>query len=231
MKMTEADEYSDFLKLHWPSIRDFQEPRNTEKFVKHFNLKFIGCGISRLVFKKKYSRDVIKIATSGKSNIAEYAMYESFNGCRMQSILAKCTDISKDGIVLKQEYLPKPVFDYALGGTLDESMDWKDFQTQLENQFAFIRSFTKDDYTICDMHPCNIRGDSNGNFKIIDYAAPLDTLSRQKKFDLKACIKGLSRYTKRHDQKIRLYLDAKKHLVLDLGHELVKMPYTEHSAG
>ena len=224
--MTEIEEYASFVKSSDTS-KGFGTPEHNHQFSKKFGVKYFSCGISRTVFKKRYSREVIKVCSS-QSNLAEYALYRAFDGCQMQSLLAKCIAISKDGTVLIQEYLPKSIPDYALGGSVDDTRDWAELQDYLEAQFSFIKNFTKDKYTICDMHCDNIRANSKHDLKIIDYAAPLDTIVRQKNFDLEACIQKLSRYTKRHDQKIKFYLNASKQIVLDLGTELIKMPPSKH---
>jgi hypothetical protein len=224
--MTEVEEYSHFIKSLCPHYPDFVKFHNQKKFKEKFGLKFVGIGVTRLVYKKLYSKEVIKVAS--KANLAEYALYRAFDNCKMQSLLAKCNEISKDGVVLTQEYLSKDIPDYLLGGTVDQGNAWTDFQTELESLFKFIKNFTKDKYTICDIHPGNIRVNKNWELKIIDYAAPLDTIVEQKKFDLEACIEKLSRYTRRHDQNVKFYLNHKKQPVLDLGTKLVKLHITNH---
>ena len=218
---------SSFIKANYP-LKEIGTPEFRSDIEAEFSLIYIGCGISRVVFKEHCSRKVIKIGVAPRHNRCEYAIYKAFDGTQLQSLLAKCFDISSDGMVMYQEFLRKGIFDYALAGTMELSGEWAEFQFRLESLFSFIKNFTKDKYTICDMHCDNIRVDSKHNLKIIDYATPLDTISRSKNFDLEACIRKLSGYAKRNDQKAKFYMNTSRQLVLDVGSELFKMPSTKH---
>lgn len=187
--------------------------KSVNEICQRFHLKFIGSGISRFVFKEKYSRTVLKVSTQTRHNFSEYCFYQALEGTNFQKLFAASTEISKDGTVLEQEYVPKNLPSRCEAISFKGGNNWIDFLAEIESTLNFIKLFTKEPCITFDLHTDNIRLDSKYNAKIIDYAPILSPFIEAKKPKIQACISGLRKYTQRHDQRVEFFLDQQKSLV------------------
>jgi hypothetical protein len=183
-----------------------------ERLLKEYGLKHIGSGISRYVFKQNYGREVIKFDETKNYNVAEYCVSKAMENHSIGSILAKCNLISDDWSCLTQEYIPRRVKEYSFD--IDGAWTFKELRDNLEKCFHFLFKWKRQFSPLFDFHEDNIRLTNDYRAKIIDYAPLLYSFSEHHNFSIPSCIKSLSRYTKKHDQKVEFHLDANKHLVL-----------------
>lgn len=187
--------------------------KNLHEIQQRFHVKLIGSGISRFVFKEKYSRKVLKVTTEPKHNLSEYCLYNGFEGTKLQSLFAASTNISQNGTVLEQEYVGKRIPAYYDDLFMSSYTGWEDFTEPIRDCLTFLKYYTKERRLTFDFHNDNIRLDSNYNAKIIDYAPILSPFLEVKKISKEACISGLNSYTRKHDQRVEFFLDQKKSLV------------------
>lgn len=144
----------------------------SDKFKKHveskYGLKLLAeDGISRVVYKKPYSREVVKF-TYFVHNIAENCVYQAYKNTPIGDILAECINISDTGTILVQRYMPHHLpgcdsFSYYYDG-IYISVDFMDMRQALGDIFC------SEGQILEDFHENNIRFDSKGKVKIIDYA-------------------------------------------------------------
>ena len=178
-----------------------------------FGLGYVGCGISRWVYKKKGTRKVYKITNQVCHNISEYAFYHGLQGTALQSIFAKCFSISKNGMVLEQEYCPKNLPDI----TLDS---WLKITFALGDCLNFLTEVSKENKICYDFHTDNVRINSKHEAKIIDYSPLLWPMPLEHNFRLSRCISKLKSKAKKYDREIKFFLNQQRKVVLDIGSDI-----------
>lgn len=209
---SKLEEISGFLQQRkLLSLRDLE--KNLHEISQRFHLKLIGSGISRFVFKERYSRKVLKVTTENRHNLAEYCLYQALEGTSLQSLFAASDSISEDGTVLEQEYLSKSLPVRYEDYHFRANDRWLELLGEVESTLSFIKFYTKEKYPTFDLHTDNIKLDSKFNAKIIDYATILSPFIEARNLEKRACIRALSRYTRKHDQRVEFFLDQEKNLV------------------
>jgi hypothetical protein len=178
-----------------------------------FGLGYVGCGISRWVYKSKGTRKVYKITNQVAHNISEYAFYHGLKGTALQAIFAKCFSISKNGMVLEQEYCPK-----KLPKTTTES--WFNIDHALRDCLNFLTQVSREKRICYDFHTENVRMNSNYEAKIIDYSPLLWPMPLEHNFHLSRCISKLNSKAKKNDRKIKFFMNQQRKVVLDTGKEI-----------
>lgn len=124
-------------------------------------------GSTRAIFKFPSSRKVIKVGFPAH-NRAEYTAYNLLCLNPIGRILAKCSNISKNGFVLEQEFVYKE-FPRAKDLTPWSSKCWIQFRESIEKLFSPLNK----NYLEFDFHEENMRIDRAGDIKLIDYSAIL----------------------------------------------------------
>lgn len=185
-----------------------------------FGLGYVGCGMHRWVYKKRGTRKVYKITNLITYNMSEYAMYYGLSGTKLQSLLAKCYNISNNGMVLEQEYCPKKIPELDRNGCGKD--DWMNLIENLGDCLAFTCKITKDKKYLPDLHSGNIMLTSKYDAKIIDYESLLYPLPELPRFCLSDCIKTVNRVAKKNDRDVNFFMNYNKEIVLDLGHTVHK---------
>ena len=148
-------------------------------------------GSTRVVFKKKGSRTVIKVGYPAH-NRAEYAAYRALECSMLGDLLAPCVAISEDGFALEMQFIPRP-FPQARGQYYWFNPDFAKMRDRLESHFSFVRRYN-DNVWGADFHEENMRVMRNGDVKIIDYSNLLaDMFSRNSNSTVKSVIKGVLR--------------------------------------
>tara|TARA_R100001480_G_scaffold49360_4_gene62507 strand:+ start:194 stop:889 length:696 start_codon:yes stop_codon:yes gene_type:complete len=146
-------------------------------------------GSTRIVFKKKGSRTVIKLGYP-YHNRAEYAAYKSLECSVLGDLLAPCVAISEDGFALEMKFVPRP-FPQARGQYYWFNPDFAKMRDRLESHFSFLKEYNNNVWG-ADFHEENMRVMRNGDVKIIDYSNLLaDVFSRNARSTLKSVIKGV----------------------------------------
>jgi hypothetical protein len=173
-----------------------------------FGLGYVGSGISRWVYKKKNSRKVYKITNLAGHNISEYALFHGLEGTELQSLFARCYNISKNGMVLEQEYCAKRMPDFELHS-------FRDITAGIEGCLGFISRISGENKLCFDFHYDNIRINYKYEAKIIDYSPLLWPMPMERNFSLPDCISKLKYHSKRYNRHIKFFLDQERKLVLD----------------
>ena len=157
---------------------------------KKFNLKLIDkAGTTRIIFKQKGSRSVIKVGYANH-NRAEYACYKSLQNSALGDLLAPCLNISDEGYALEMQFIPKPI-PQARGEYYWFNPDFTKLRDRLESHFSFIKKYNKYAWG-ADFHEENMRVMHNGDIKIIDYSNLLaDLFSRNPRVTIQEAIKGI----------------------------------------
>lgn len=180
-----------------------------------FGLGYVGCGISRWVYKKKNSRKVYKITNLVAHNISEYALFHGLEGTQLQSLFAGCHAISKNGMVLEQEYCAKRLPQFG-------THEFRDITVAIESCLEFISRISRESKLCFDFHADNIRLNYKHEAKIIDYSPLLWPMPMERNFSLAACISKLKYHARRHNREIKFFLNQEKNLVLDFGSHHIK---------
>lgn len=152
--------------------KNFESVKFKARMEGKYGLKLISSdGISRTVYKKPYSNEVVKF-TYFVHNIAEDAAWNFYKGSGIQDSLAECYDISKGGMVLAQEFMSHGMpgnrcykFPYD---SFYSSQDWIRLRELVESVFemgAHAGLYAS------DFHESNLMYNSRGEVKIIDYAS------------------------------------------------------------
>lgn len=182
---------------------------------------YLGCGVSRNVYKLKHSRFVLKCESNKRDhgvteNISEYTFYRGLEGHPLQSLFAKCIAVSKDGIVMAQEYLPKSV-DTLVPINYNDEVYLKDIQDLFCKKLkAFLEKVTKDKNPIFDLHTSNIRMTRHNEVKITDYSTYLCPLTESNKFKIETVISRMKKYNYLLPTKAEFYRLAGNNLKLKL---------------
>jgi hypothetical protein len=165
-------------------------PDYAEKIAKKFKLVVYSTeGTSRVVFKKKGSRTVIKTGHY-THNRAEYAAYKALEHSLLGDLLAPCLGISEGGFVLEMAFIPKPIPN-ARGEYYWFSPEFAKIRDNLESHFSFIKQYNKYAWG-ADFHEENMRVDRHGDIKIIDYSNLLsDMFRRRTSTTVKSAIRGV----------------------------------------
>lgn len=157
---------------------NFESAKFQKKMKSAYGLKLLAAdGISRTVYKKPYSKEVVKFSYF-VHNIAEDAIWNHLKGTGIAPSLAKCNGISKGGMVLSQEYVSKELpghrcykFPYD---SLYEASDFLEFRDLIESVFAFEGH---GDFDGGDFHESNLMYTPEGRVKIIDYAGVAESFT------------------------------------------------------
>jgi len=163
---------------------------HSDKIAKRFKLQILDIsGTTRIVFKKKGSRTVVKVGYP-PHNRAEYAAYKALECSVLGGLLAPCEAISKEGFALEMQFIPRAL-PQARGEYYWFNPDFVKVRDRLENHFSFIKKYNK--YTWgADFHEENMRVMRNGDVKIIDYSNLLaDMFSRNSCTTLSKAVKGV----------------------------------------
>jgi len=165
-------------------------PDYAEKIAKKFKLEIVStAGTSRVVFKKKGSRTVIKTGHC-THNRAEYAAYKALECSPLGDLLAPCLDISKDGFVLEMAYVPRAI-PQARGDYYWFNPEFAKMRDRLESHFSFIKQYNKYSWG-ADFHEENMRVEHNGSVKVVDYSNLLvDMFNRRKNTTVSSAIRGI----------------------------------------
>lgn len=182
------------------------------KLLKDYNLRHIGTGVSRYVFKTPYSREVLKFDPSKTYNISEYCVSKGMEGSNIGKLFAPCNEISDNCTIITQQYLPIRLKEYSFD--IDAAWEYASLRDALEKCFDFLKKWKMNILPICDFHEDNIRLSRGLEAKIIDYASMIYPYPITNNFSIASCINSLRRYTKKHDQEVSLYVDQERSLVL-----------------
>jgi len=143
-------------------------PDYADKIAKKFKLDIVStAGTSRVVFKKKGSRTVLKTGHY-THNRAEYAAYKALECSLLGDLLAPCLGISKGGFVLEMSFIPRPI-PQAKGEYYWFNPEFAKLRNKLEGNFSFIKQYNRYSWG-ADFHEENMRVERNGDIKIIDYS-------------------------------------------------------------
>lgn len=169
-------------KLHIPDYAD--------KIANKFKLDILStAGTSRVVFKQKGSRTVIKTGHH-THNRAEYAAYKALECSPLGDLLAPCLGISNGGFVLEMAFIPKPI-PSARGEYYWFNPEFAKMRDKLESHFSFIRQYNKYSWG-ADFHEENMRVQRNGIIKIVDYSNLLvDMFNRRKSTTITNAIRNI----------------------------------------
>ena len=160
------------------------------QIARKFKLELVETrGTTRIIFKKKGSRTVIKVGYPSH-NKAEYAAYKALECSVLGDLLAPCLGISKEGYALEMQFIPRP-FPQAKGEYYWFNPEFAKMRDRLESRFSFIKKYNKYAWG-ADFHEENMRVMRNGDVKIIDYSNLLaDMFSRSPKTTIEGAIKGI----------------------------------------
>jgi len=165
-------------------------PTYADKIAKKFKLDIVSIrGTTRIIFKKKGSRTVIKTGYAAH-NKAEYAAYKSLEHSVLGDLLAPCLGISKGGLALEMVFIPKPI-PSARGEYYWFNPEFAKMRDRLESHFSFIKQYNKYAWG-ADFHEENMRVERNGDIKIIDYSNLLvDMFTRRTTTTIPKAIRGI----------------------------------------
>lgn len=165
-------------------------PDYADKIANKFKLDILStAGTSRVVFKQKGSRTVIKTGHY-THNRAEYAAYKALECSTLGDLLAPCLGISSKGFVLEMAFIPKPI-PSARGEYYWFNPEFAKMRDRLESHFSFIKQYNKYSWG-ADFHEENMRVQRNGNIKIIDYSNLLvDMFNRRKSTTITNAIRNI----------------------------------------
>ena len=165
-------------------------PDYADKIAKKFKLDIVStAGTSRVVFKKKGSRTVLKTGHY-THNRAEYAAYKALECSPLGDLLAPCIGISEGGFVLEMSFIPRPI-PQAKGDYYWFNPEFAKMRDRLESHFSFIKQYNKYSWG-ADFHEENLRVERNGAIKIVDYSNLLvDMFNRRTTTTVSKAIKGI----------------------------------------
>ena len=157
---------------------------------KRFNLNVVSKdGTTRVVLKSPRSKTVIKIGMPW-NNQPEYSLYKALENSLLGDLFAECIQISPKGYVLEMEYISKP-FPSARGDYHWVNPSLNKIRNDLESHFSFIQKYNTYNWG-ADFHDDNMRVDSYGDVKLIDYSSLLaDMFFRRKSTTVKSAIRGV----------------------------------------
>jgi len=157
---------------------------------KKFKLNVVSTdGTTRIVLKSPRSKTVIKIGLPW-NNQAEYSLYKALENSSLGDLFAECIQISPKGYVLEMEYVSKP-FPSAKGQYHWVNPNLNKIRNDLESHFSFITKYNTYNWG-ADFHDDNMRVDSHGDIKLIDYSSLLtDMFFRRKSTTVKSAIRGV----------------------------------------
>lgn len=157
------------------SCYNFTDPKLTKYLKKTYGLVMLSSsGVSRTVFKKPYSKEVVKLSYF-VHNIAEKCVYDRYVDTGIEKILAKIYGISDCGTVMTQEYVSG-----TFPGEHTYNYEYCDIycgKPFIEFNKAVASLFTTTCVVRDDFHESNLRHCKNGDMKIIDYAHVGDKLT------------------------------------------------------
>lgn len=187
---TNLFEIEKYLKTLLDEGYKLHSPEYADKVSDKFNLTIVSIeGTTRVVFKKKGSRTVIKVGYQCH-NRAEYAAYKALEHSALGDLLAPCLGISNEGYALEMAYIPKPI-PSARGEYYWFNREFSNMRDRLESHFSFIKGYNKYSWG-SDFHEENLRAEHNGTIKIIDYSNLLaDMFSRRKATTVSSAIRGV----------------------------------------
>jgi len=157
---------------------------------KRFNLNVVSKdGTTRIVLKSPRSKTVIKIGMPW-NNQPEYSLYKALEHSSLGDLFAECIQISPKGYVLEMEYISKP-FPSAKGDYHWVNPSLNKIRNELEKHFSFIKGYNTYNWG-ADFHEDNMRMDSFGDIKLVDYSSLLsDMFFRRKSTTVKSAIRGV----------------------------------------
>jgi len=190
VSMSYLNRIEDYLEELLGEGEQLHIPDYAEKIAKKFKLVIYSTeGTSRVVFKKKGSRTVIKTGHY-THNRAEYAAYKALENSALGDLLAPCLGISKGGFVLEMAFIPKPI-PSAKGQYYWFNPEFAKMRDRLESHFSFIKQYNKYAWG-ADFHEENMRVERNGDIKIVDYSNLLvDMFNRRTTTTIPKAIRGI----------------------------------------
>lgn len=214
MKSPLVEDISSYLTENSISGSSLKNPN--QNLIQKFSLEVVGAGVTRIVYRQKYSRKVIKVGDY-YANRYEYCIYKIFEGTALGKHLAKCCSISKDGSVMEQEYVRLKV---PIDGWM-EVYGWSEFQISLEDLLEFSKNLA-----ITDVHPSNMRMLADGTIKIVDYSAHAPSKLFSKSFSTTKFIRENKELRSLADPKFNLFVDCENSIVAQTSSSTLK--YSEN---
>lgn len=192
------------VKQHLDSGKKLKDPFNAA-ILQKFGLAIVGGGVTRTVYRQKYSRRVFKVGDF-YANRYEFCLSEIFKSSALGSHLAKCFNISDDGGILEQEYVRMP-----LPGEDDVPLaDWGEFQNDIEEKTLEF----SEDIAITDLHPSNLRLSPNGDVKIVDYSACIPTKFFSRKFNYLRFIKTNRKFVNFVSPSFKFFVNSENEVIV-----------------
>lgn len=124
-------------------------------------------------------------------NKSEKAVWEALRGSSYESILAPCYGISKEGYVLEQKFISKPI-PMCRENYYWFNDKWINLRKTLESQFHFLLGRTNEG--LSDFHEENIRILPNGDMQIIDYSHLCWEYFKDGKSSIEQVVKKVRKY-------------------------------------
>lgn len=181
LSKADLDEMEDWVLSSFPIKKC--DNLSSKKFRKRMKDKYgllllAEDGVSRTVYKKPYSREVVKF-TYFIHNIAEHEVWKRFCGTGVQESLAACNNASKGGMVLSQEYMSKNLpHDRNYSGPWVQ-LYWGDSFLDLRRIVGNVFANTENEaLDVEDFHQSNLMYNNQGVVKIIDYASVAECLTK-----------------------------------------------------
>jgi hypothetical protein len=191
---------------HLNSGKALKDPFDAN-ILQKFGLSIVGGGVTRTVYRQKYSRRVFKVGDF-YANRYEFCLWEIFKPTQLGLHLAKCLNISADGGILEQEYVSQDI----PGEDSVSLADWGEFQNDIEeNVFDF-----SDEVAITDLHPSNLKLTPKGDVKIVDYSACIPQKFFSKKFNYLNFIKTNRKLANCVNPSLKFFVNAENEIVVNL---------------
>lgn len=180
LSKNELNEIENWVLATFPTNKcdHFTSNKFKKRMKTKYGLKLVANdGVSRTVYKKPYSKEVVKFSYFIQ-NIAEHEVWKAYENTEVSNGLAACYQISKGGMVLTQEYMSQP-----FPHDRDYSEPWhavywgKEFEaikTAIANVFETDLTHSSD---VEDFHQSNMLYNSKGEVKIVDYASVAEHLT------------------------------------------------------
>ncbi len=197
---------------------------HSDKIAKKFKLKLLSIdGTTRITFKEKCSRTVIKVGYPSH-NKAEYSAYKSLEHSSLGDLFAPCLKISRDGFALEMSYISKAI-PQAKGEHYWFNPIFVKLRDRLESHFSFVKKFNIYSWG-ADFHEENMRVERNGDIKVIDYSNLLvDIFDRNSDMTISNAIKS---FLKLDYPKVTISLRLKNRVIYyeddDVSHKVTVDP-------
>ena len=176
----ELNEMEEWVLGAFPTRKcdNFSSNKFKKRMKDKYGLKLLAeDGCSRTVYKKPYSKEVVKF-TYFIHNIAEHEVWKMCENTDVKDSLAACNNASKGGMILTQEYMAR-----GLPHDRDYTKPWS--AVYWGTEFLNLRRIIGNVFANCendaldveDFHQSNLMYNSKGVTKIIDYASIAECLT------------------------------------------------------